>query len=419
MSGSGKIRGRVALTARYIEALKPDPSSPYRIKDGLSRGLSLRVAQSGEKSWDFSYRVKGDPKVKHLSLGRYGDPGASLEETRTRVHDLAKNARQGVDLIAQEAAAREAAVRAMTLGALIDLYLARRVVGRLRTAPSVVRILRRALEPLRAMHAADVRRRDLAPLLERIAGRGHERTAGKTKVLIGGLFKWAETQDFIDADPTRGLPAYDQGTPRDRVLDMGEIRLLWPWFNNLPSAAADALRVQLLIGARIGEIAGMQVDEVDRAKWVWTLPSARSKNKRARMTPLVGLARTIIGARVDAVGDGPLFLSETGRALSAAAVGNALLVRRDRLPIALFKTHDLRRTVASTMDEIGIARDTISAIVGHSDADGSRGARTLIRHYLKSDLVARKAKGLAIWEAHLGAIVAGEVSVDNVVPIRA
>ena len=89
------------------------------------------------------------------------------------------------------------------------------------------------------------------------------------------------------------------------------------------------------------------------------------------------------------------------------------------MPIALFKTHDLRRTVASTMYEIGIARDTISAIVGHSDADGSRGARTLIRHYLKSDLIARKAKGLAIWEAHLGAIVAGEVPVDNVVPIRA
>ena len=49
----------------------------------------------------------------------------------------------------------------MTLGALIDLYLARRVIGRLRTAPSVVRVLRRALEPLTAMHAADVRRRDL------------------------------------------------------------------------------------------------------------------------------------------------------------------------------------------------------------------------------------------------------------------
>ena len=120
MSGSGKIRKRVALTARYIDSLRPDPPAPYRIKDVLTRGLSLRVATSGEKSWDLSYRVKGDPKVKHLSLGRYGDPGASLEEMRTRVNDLTKNARQGVDLIAQEAAAREAEARSLTLGALVD-----------------------------------------------------------------------------------------------------------------------------------------------------------------------------------------------------------------------------------------------------------------------------------------------------------
>jgi hypothetical protein len=98
MFGSGKIRDRVVLTARYIEALKADPVAPYRIKDTLTRGLCLRVARSGEKTWDVSYRIKGQPKVKHLSGGRYGDPGASLEETRTRVNALTGAGRQGDDL---------------------------------------------------------------------------------------------------------------------------------------------------------------------------------------------------------------------------------------------------------------------------------------------------------------------------------
>ena len=74
MSGSGKMRGRVILTARYIDSLKPDPLAPYRIKDTLSRGACLRVAQSGEKTWDFSYRIKGDSRVRHISGGRYDDP---------------------------------------------------------------------------------------------------------------------------------------------------------------------------------------------------------------------------------------------------------------------------------------------------------------------------------------------------------
>ena len=263
------------------------------------------------------------------------------------------------------------------------------------------------------MYAADVRRRDLAPLLEAIAARGHERSAGKTKVLIGGLFKWTESQDIVGADPTRGLPAYDQGTPRDRVLDADEIHLLWPWFKNLPSAVADALRVQLLIGARIGEIAGMLANEVDRSKWLWALPSARSKNEKSRLTPLVGLARTIIEVRIEAVGDGPLFRSETGGVLTAAAVGNALLVRRNRLPIALFKTHDLRRTAASAMYENGIPRDVIGAIVGHG-SDDDKGSRTLIRHYLKSDLIERKTHALEAWDERLRTIISG-ASVDNVV----
>ena len=418
MSGSGKIRGRVVLTPRYIDSLKADPAAPYRIKDMRSDGMALRVAQSGEKSWDIAYRVKRDPKVRHLSLGRYGDPGASLEEARARVTELTGAGRQGVDLIANEAAARDAKARAMTLGKLTDLYIARRVTGRLRSAPAVARILRRVLEPLAAMPADDVRRRDLAPLLEAIAARGRQRLAGLSLRLLVTMFRWALSQDYISNDPTKGLSSYDAGTPRDRVLDAGEIRLLIAWLPNLPSAIGDALCVQLATGARIGEVVGMTTDEIDRDKWLWTLPASRSKNKRPRVTPLVGAARSIIEARIADAVDGVLFPSAAGSSLTAVSVGTALLRRRDRLPIAMFKSHDLRRTTASQMYELGIAKDVIGAIVGHGGED-EKSARVLIRHYLKSDLIARKRQALEIWDGRLKAIISGQVPVDNVVPPRA
>jgi integrase len=392
------------LTARAIEALKPE-STPFRVPDLRSPGLALRVAPSGLKSWDLSYRVSGSAKVKRLSLGRYGDPGASLEEARVRAGQLTGAARQGVDLVARELEAREAKARSMTLGKLVELYLAGRVTSRLRSAPSVARILRRVLEPLAGMHAADVRRRDLSPLLEAIAARGRVRSAGNARQLIGGLFKWAETQDYVSSDPTKGLPTFDLGTPRDRVLEADEIRLLWFWLETLSPAVADALRIQLLIGARIGEIVGMTTKEIDRDRWVWTLPAARSKNKHKRTTPLVGLARQIIEARIEAADDDDrLFSSETGAALTSVSIGTALFIRRSRLPIALFRTHDLRRTAATMMFELGIAKDTIGMIVGHG-AEDDRSARTLIRHYLKSDLVERKARALEAWEARLKTIL--------------
>ena len=307
----------------------------------------------------------------------------------------------------------------MTLGALTDLYLVSRVTGRLRSAPIVARILRRVLAPLASVSAASVKRRDLLPLLEKIAARGHLRAAGHAQTLIGGLFKWALSRDLVDTDPTRGLPVFDQGQPRDRILDAGELHRLWPWLGTLPNSIPDALRLQLLTGARIGEVSGTRVGEVDQSAWVWTLPAARSKNKKPRLTPLVGAARALIALRIEAADDGILFPADNGAPHTSASIGSALYDRRDRLPIPLFKTHDLRRTTASMMDQIGIARDTISAIVGHSDPAGGRSSRTLIRHYLKSDLIERKTKALKAWDAHLSAVIAGQVPVDNVVPIRA
>ena len=417
MSGSGKIRARLILTARYIEGLKPDVE-PYCVKDLRAVGLLLRVASSGEKTWPLSYRIRGAPKVVHTSLGRYGDPGASLEEARVRANELTRAARQRGDLIAEEEADRDAKARAMTLGALRDSYLKRRVVGRLRSSASVESILRRVLEPLASMPANDVKKRDLSPLLGKIAARGHVRAAGHAKTLIGGLFKWALGEDLVDADPTRGLPAYDQGTPRDRVLAPDELQSFWFLVETFAPVVCDALRFQLSTGCRIGEVGGMMAGEIDRSKWLWVLPGSRSKNKKPRTTPLVGLARTIIEARLEVGEDGILFPTERGNAHTAATIGRALHARRSRLPIAVVRSHDLRRTAVSLMFDLGIAKDTIGAIVGHG-SDDDRGARTLLRHYKKTDQIALKTRALEKYDARLKAIISGQVPVDNVVPLRA
>ena len=58
----------------------------------------------------------------------------------------------------------------------------------------------------------------------------------------------------------------------------------------------------------------------------------------------------------------------------------------------------------------------IGALVGHG-SDDDKGSRTLFRHYLKSDLIARKTHALEAWDAHLRAIVFGETS-SNIRQLR-
>jgi Arm DNA-binding domain len=219
--GSGLTRGAQLLTHRSIEAMRP-AESPYRVTDQRCKGLAVRVAPSGVKTWDLAYRIRGTAKTRRLSLGRTTD--ISLEQARERANELTSAARGGRDLIAEEDKAREAAASRMSVEALISLYLRRRVVGRLRTAKSIESRLRRTLTPVLHRCAADIRRRDIRALLDAMVDEGKGREAEKRRQVCTAMFRWSLSQDIVDADPTVGLDAYDRGTPRTRVLTIEEMR---------------------------------------------------------------------------------------------------------------------------------------------------------------------------------------------------
>jgi integrase len=403
--GAGLTRGAQLLTHRSIEALRP-AEAPYRVPDQRCKGLAVRVAPSGVKTWDLAYRIRGTGRMRRLSLGRTTD--VSLEQAREKANELTSAARGGRDLIADEGEAREAAASRITVEKLIDLYLRRRVIGRLRTAKEIESRLRRTLKAVLQRCAADLCRRDIRELLDAVADRGTQREAEKRRQTVGAMFRWALSQDVVEADPTAGLKAYDPGTPRDRVLTVEEIEILWRWFDSgsLSPDAADILRLELLIGARCGEISGLHAEEIDRDKWLWTLPAARSKNGRQRVTPIVGAARDILEQRLSDVETGPLFLLDKGVVVTSAHIGHYLSTRRATLPIAKFTSHDLRRTFATMLAEMGIALDLVAAIVGHEA--GGKMTRTLVRHYVHTDMLERKAHALQAWDERLRAIVAGE-----------
>jgi len=97
----------------------------------------------------------------------------------------------------------------------VELYVRRRVAGRLRTAKAIESRLNRD------RCADNIRRRDIRELLDAIADRGIEREAEKRRQTVGAMFRWAMSQDIVETDPTAGLKA-----PRYRVLTVQEIEAL-------------------------------------------------------------------------------------------------------------------------------------------------------------------------------------------------
>jgi integrase len=160
----------------------------------------------------------------------------------------------------------------------------------------------------------------------------------------------------------------------------------------------------------------MAAQEVNPDGWIWTLPADRSKNGRSRVTPLVGFSREIVEARMKANCDGPLFLAEGGGPLTSNDVSSMIVKRRSQIPVAHFTSHDLRRTVATGLVDLGFPMEVVAAVLGHEA--GSKDVRTLIRHYVRSDLVDRKRLALEAWDRCLRQILKGATPPTNVMNLH-
>ena len=258
--------------------MKPE-AEPYRVPDQLCRGLAIRVAVGGAKTWDCAYRVaKGGPQ-RPLSLGKFVD--VTLEKARARAFELTSAARQGRDLIAEEGQEHDQPA----VAELIDRYLIGKVKNRLRSAVEIERTIRRVLAPIASKSAASVHRRDLARLFDDIAVfHGHERAAAKARQMIGSMYRWAIERGLVDINPVDGTPRYTQGEPRERVLSPDEIKTLWDCCRRQGLRPPSSRAWRFCTGARSGEIAGMRVKEfyLRGEIWLWTLPArAREKHEGA------------------------------------------------------------------------------------------------------------------------------------------
>jgi integrase len=405
IGGAGATRPRVPLTHRGVEALR-GAETAYRIPDLRCPGLAVRVAPSGLKTWDVAYRIRGAGSGRRLSLGPF--PATTLETARDRTQALVKAAQAGRDLIAEEKSSTAEAQARTTVGQAIELYLNRKVRGQIRTAHETEIRLNRVFDSIKDRYLDEITRRDLRTILEKPLNRGTLREAEKQRQVMRVLFRWAVNEDIILADPTTGIASFGTSPRRDRVLANEEIKTFWEWLKSpdVPPDYADSLRVQLLTGARIGEVAGMSVAEIDQKKWTWTLPADRSKNNRPRVTPIVGMAKAILQSRLELASEGPLFRMECGKALTSNCVSSFLKKRRTKISIKHFTSHDLRRTVATGLVELGFPLEVVAATLGHEA--GGKDVRTLVRHYIRSDLVDRKRAALETWDCSLERLVTGQ-----------
>jgi integrase len=262
-----------------------------------------------------------------------------------------------------------------------------------------------------------IRRADIITLVESIISDGKHGAANRVHALISGVFSFAIDAELLDANPAARLKKRGVEQPRDRVLDDSEIRTFWNKIVLSPVSrpVGLALRLALLTAARVNEIAGARKTEfqnLDGAEPSWLIPGERVKNKRDHLLPLAPLAVATIKAVLDLTDpdDEFLFPSRIGggpihrHTLSIAMARFGRSLKRQGAPTGqqeMPTPHDLRRTTATRLAEMGISKEVRDRVLNHAGDRHDPEAR----HYNKYDFQKEKRDALGRWASAIITIV--------------
>ena len=139
---------------------------------------------------------------------------------------------------------------------------------------------------------------------------------------------------------------------------------------------------------------------------MWSLPGERSKNREGHRIPLSPLAVTLIKEASSLSPDSDfLFPSPKEDApIGSGAATKGMQRARPTFGLADFRVHDLRRTAATGMAELGINPHTISLVLNHISA--AKGTITSAV-YVKYSYDKEKREALEAWGGRLAEIIAG------------
>jgi integrase len=358
---------KVQLTDRFCQHAKSaEPQTDYF--DATVSGLALRVTSKGTKAWTLLY---GIPR-RRITLGRY--PSLSLASARSLAIETREGRTSG------------------TIAALAEVYL--KSVSGLRSASGIDRRLRRDVLPLIGhIPLNELHRRDVTRVID---AKSAPIAARKVFEDVRAMVRWAVARGDLDHNPIDGLRGPPVSKVRTRVLTDHEIRVLWRKLPCLSANACAVVKLCLITGQRVGEVAGIQKGEIDLDRRVWNIPSSRTKNGHPHQVPLSEMALE-------------LALSICGsNGVSRKHVSDTICDHQDQFGIARWTAHDLRRTALTKMAELGVAPIVLGHVANHRTT--TKAGMTL-SVYVHHQYEKEKRAALELWADRLRGIISGGAEV--------
>lgn len=401
------------LTKTAVEAAEPRQKQ-FTIWCSELKGFGAYVLPTGKRTYFVDYR-NADGSRKRMTIGRHGV--ITCEEARRLAMSTLGGVVKGDDPAAERASRRAA----LTVRELCDLYLEAARKGLVTTRfrkpkrPSTIAVdegrVARHIVPLIGSKKADrLTRADVQRMADDIASgktaavvktkaRGVARVTGgagtssRVVELLGGIWTWAERRDHVTGkNPAHGVET-QKGETKDRILSPPELARLGAVLRQKEPArplAVAAVRLLALTGLRREEAVALRWNEFDPICSCLRLETTKTgRSMRPIGSPAVDLLSSLPR-------DESEFVFPNRGGSGSADLKKQIAALFDAAGLADARSHDLRRTFASTAAELGYGDATIGEMLGHA----RRGVTA--RHYIRrpdaalveaADKVARAVEG--------------------------
>jgi len=332
--------------------------------DEALRGFGVRVKPNGTKSYIVQYRNRNTGRSKRKTIGQVG-PLISFAQARAEAVHLLGEAMRGGDPVEAAKNGR----KAERMSDLAEQYLVQH--ARPKKRPKSVRndlsMLSGIILPqLGTRLVSEINHRDVQALHSNLRDTPYR--ANRTLALLSKMFELSIRWGWRQDNPAKGVERFSE-EKRHRWLSEAELsRLTKALDAHANQKAANAIRLQLLTGARIGEVLTAKWVDFDLDRGVWIKPSHHTKQKRTEHLPLSSVAASLLASmREHRLIESPFLFpgSDASQPIKdlkwfwKSITGSAKLDD--------YRIHDNRHTHASHLVSSGLSLAIVGRLLGHTN----------------------------------------------------
>lgn len=387
------------FTDTFIKSLKPQSKRYEKFEGG---GFGVRVTPNGAKSWIYRYKIDG--KTDKLTLGHY--PQLSLANARRKFDEYRNHRREGINpkIIIEQNKQRQN----NTVEKLVNAWY-KGYAEKFRKKPHIIKqqIDADIIPLLGKMSLDKLQTIDITKALDTIVTRGAPIHANRVLSTLKQAFNYGVSRGNLQHNPASNIRARDIGgleKPRDRVLSLNEIKLIWSFLDDNKSKISlhikHAIKIMLLTGVRTSELRLAKWDEFNFDKLIWIIPAANSKagviHKVHLSTQVISLLNEL---KAISVSEYVIYGIKNNQPLSENALARAISRIQDRVGIPKWRAHDIRRSFATHLGQtLRIDPVVIEKCLGHK-------MPKIMDTYNKNEMLPERREALNKWGQYVECLV--------------